>query len=494
MLLMIGVSLYTVRVVLSTLGVIDYGIYNVVGGIVTMFGFLSITMASASQRFFAFELGQKNYEQLKKTFSLTIIIYTILALVIIVLAETVGLWFLNNKMTIPVERMEAARWIYQFSILSFLMTMFAIPYNAAIIAHERMNVYAYVSILEVTLKLIIIYFLVVFPFDKLKLYAVLMTSVTGVITFIYIKYCKRKFEECSFSFHWDKILFKKIVSYSGWNLFGALASLFNNQGVSIILNLFFGPLVNAAQAIAYQVNGAINLFIQNYMVAVRPQIIKYYAADEKMQMLRLVFQSSKLSFLLLYILTMPVLLETNFIFEVWLKEVPEYVVLFTRLVIIAALIDTFSQPLVTVAQATGDIKKYQFLVGGVMLLNLPTSYMLFKFGCASETVFYLSILVSVVCLFLRLKLLEKMVELPVMKYLNNVIIPLLITALFAYIVPFFLSKELDAGFLRLFFVIVASISSSLITAYLIALTKQEKEYIVLYSRKLWTRLRGRKDN
>jgi O-antigen/teichoic acid export membrane protein len=477
MLLMMGVSLYTVRVVLNTLGAVDYGIYNVVGGVVTMFSFLSGTMASASQRFFAFEIGRKNYEQLKKTFSMTMTIYVLIAIVILILAETVGLWFLNAKMTIPAERMEAANWIYQFAIMSFMMTMFAIPYNAAIIAHERMNVYAWVSLIEVALKLGVVYVLVLFSFDKLKLYAVLTFSVASIVALIYQAYCKKKFEECRYSFYWNKPLFKEIVSYSGWNLFGALASVFNNQGVSIILNLFFGPVVNAAQAIASQVNGSINQFVQNFIMAARPQIIKHYAAGEKEQMLKLVFQSSKFSFLLLFILTMPILLETNFLFTLWLKNVPEHVVLFTRLIIVAALIDSLSYPLMAAAQATGKVKRYQSTVGGVMLLNLPISYLFFYFGYPSQTIFYLAIFNSVMCLFLRLLLLRKMIGLPIKFYGKLIIVPLLPTSLISYIIPFIISMEFHESIFRFLMTAVVGLVSSSIIIYGLGLSKNEKQYI-----------------
>lgn len=475
---MMGVSLYTVRVVLSTLGGIDYGLYNVVGGIATMFGFLSNTMAVASQRFFAFELGRKNYEQLKKTFSMTMTIYAMIAVVILILAETVGLWFLNTKMTIPPERMETANWIYQFSILSFMMTMFTIPYNAAIIAHERMNVYAYVSIIEVSLKLLIVYTLVVFSFDKLKLYAVLIFTVTAIVTFIYRTYCRKKFEECRFSFYWNKALFMEIVNYSGWNLFAAVANVFNNQGIAIVLNMFFGPVVNTAQAIANQVNGAIKQFVQNFMIAANPQIIKFYAAGEKEQMLKLVFQSSKFSFLLLFMLTMPVLLETNLIFSIWLKYIPEYVILFTRLIVIAALIDSLSYPLMTIAQATGKIKKYTSIIGSIMLLNLPISYLCLKLGYPSQTVFILAIMSSSICLFSRLILLKRMIDFPIISYTYKVILPLLLVTIVAYVIPFLLTNELTDGIIRFFIVGFIGLIAAIISTYFFGLSQSEKIHIV----------------
>jgi O-antigen/teichoic acid export membrane protein len=374
MLLTMVVSLYTVRVVLNTLGIVDYGIFNVVAGIVTTFSFLSVTLATATQRFFSFELGRNNYEQLKKTFSMTMTIYIMVAIIILVLAETLGLWFLNTKMSIPAERMEAANWIYQFSILSFMMTMFTIPYDAAIIAHERMDVYAYVSMIEVSLKLLIVYLLMIVSMDKLKLYAILILGVTTIITLIYRTYCQKKFDECHYSFYWDSNLFKTIAGYSGWNLFGSLAGVFNDQGINILLNIFFNPVINAARGIAFQISNSINLFVSNFSTAVNPQIIKYYAQNENQKMQTLVFQSSKFSYFLLFIITMPVLLETNLILSLWLKAVPEYVVLFTRLVIITTLIDSLSGPLITSALATGKIKYYQIIIGGFKLFNLPICF------------------------------------------------------------------------------------------------------------------------
>lgn len=487
MMLTMLVSLYTVRVVLNTLGVVDYGIFNVVGGIVVMFSFLGNSMAAASQRYFAFEIGRNNLSQLKKTFSITMTIYAMIAVIILILAETAGLWFLNTQMTIPLERMNAANWVYQFSVLSFIMTLFTIPYNASIIAHERMNVYAFVSIIEVILRLIIIYLLVLFSFDKLKLYAVLTLGVIIIVTCIYCTYCKRKFAECRFSFYWDKSLFKELVNYSGWNLFGALAGVFNDQGINILLNIFFGPVVNAARGIAYQVNGAINQFVQNFMTATRPQIIKYYSSGEKEQMLKLVFQSSKFSFLLLFILSMPVLLETHFIFTIWLKDVPDYVVLFTRLIIITALIDSLSYPLMTASQATGKIKRYQATVGGAMLISLPVSYIFLKFNYPPQIVMYVAIINSLICLLLRLNMLKSMVDLPVMEFFKTIIIPLFTITCVAFVIPFLILNQMHEGILRFLLIGIIGLFVSIISIYFLGLSNNERNYIIQTIRKFITR-------
>jgi len=487
MLLTMGVSLYTVRVVLDTLGTVDYGLYNVVGGVVAMFAFLSGTMASASQRFFAFELGRNNPEQLKKTFSMTMNIYILIGVIILALAETIGLWFLNNKMTIPPERMDAAHWVYQFSILSFMMTMFTIPYNAAIIAHEEMKIYAWVSILEVILRLLIVYLLVVFSFDKLQLYAILVFAITTLITFIYRLYCKRKFEECTYSFYWNQRLFSEIATYSGWNLLGSMASIFKNQGVNIILNLFFDPVVNAARAIAYQLYTRINQFVTNFFTAVNPQLVKYYAAKEKEKMFDLIFKSAKLAFFLLFLITTPIILNTHFILTIWLKEVPPYVVLFTRLVLINALIDSLAMPLITSALATGRIKWYQITVGGTMLLNLPLSYVLLQNGLPAVTPFYVGIAIAIVNLFLRLILLRNMIQLPLKDFINKVILRAVFVSSVVYgIALIYLNYHPETDNLLSFVTtLLAGFVLSLATIYTIGLTQTDRSLITnLVNKKL----------
>ena len=432
MLLSMGISLYTVRVVLNTLGVVDYGIYNVVGGVVTMFSFLSGTMASASQRFFAFELGRRNYEQLKKTFSMTITIYVMIAVIILILAETVGLWFLNTQMTIPAERMGATNWIYQFSILSFMMTMFTVPYNAAIIAHERMNVYAYVSIIEVSLKLLIVYLLVIFSFDKLKLYSVLTFTVTTFVTLIYRTYCKRKFEECRFSFFWEKKLFKEILGFSGWNLFGSLSQISRNQGIDVILNIFFNPAINAAKALALQINNAILNFSNGFYTAVRPQIIKSYAANDNKELQNLVFMSTKFSYFLLFFLAFPFLITPSFILNIWLNKVPEYTPIFIRLIIIDMLIEATSNLVVTLAQAAGKIKLYQLVVGLSKMMIIPMGFLILENYNKPELIFYVMIGITIICNVSRIQIVSKIVAFDVKQYYRNIFSVLVLISLISY--------------------------------------------------------------
>jgi len=471
------VSLYTIRLVLNTLGVVDYGIYNVVGGIVVMFSFLSGTMASASQRFFAFELGRNDILQLKKLFSLTVIIYFIIALIVLLVSETIGLWFLNYKMIIPVERMEAANWIYQFAILSFLVTIITIPYNAAIIAHENMKIFAYVSIIEVSLKLVIVYLLILFSFDKLILYSILLFGTTCIVTFIYRTICKRNYEECVYFFYWNRSLFRTLISYSGWNLFGSVAWVLNSQGINILLNLFFGPVVNASRAIAYQVSSTVFQFVSNFITAVNPQITKYYATNEKDQMMKLVFQSSKLSYFLLFILSMPVLLETNFILTLWLKQIPEYAVLFLRLVVIIALIDSLSFPLMTAAQATGKVKYYQIVVGGMLLFNLPVSYLFLNLGYEPQVTMYISILISSISLFLRLLMLRTMIGLIIKNFFKYVLVAVFSVSVVSYILPLILIFNFNDGFFRFFAVGFSGLITSIGSIYLFGISINERHIL-----------------
>ncbi len=478
MMLTMAVSLFTVRVVLNTLGTVDYGIYNVVGGVVTMFSFLSSTMASASQRFFAFELGKKDFKQLKRTFSMSLLIYIFIAVLILILAETIGLWFLINKMNIPENRMHASMWVYQFSIFSFMMAVFTIPYDAIIIANEKMNVYAYVSIIEVILKLVIVYLLVVFSLDKLILYSILTFTVTTIVTFIYRTYSIRNFKECKFSFYWDKNLYKEIMSYSGWNLFGALAGVLNGQGINIVLNIFFGPVVNAARGVAFQVGNAISRFVQNFMTAANPQITKYYATGEYRQMHKLVFQSSKFSYLLLLIISLPFLLETNYVLTIWLKVVPEYVIVFTRLIIITTLIESLSYSLTASAQATGRIKYFLLIVAGTKLLNLPLSYLFLKLGYLPEIVFYIGIIIALICLLLRLILLKNLTNLNVILYLKTIILPIILVTCISFFIPYFILIKLESGIIRLISITSISLLTSILSSYRIAFSKQDREYFI----------------
>ena len=453
------VSLYTVRVVLNTLGAEDYGIYNVVAGVVTMFSFLSGAMATASQRYFAFEMGKGNEEGLQKIFSVTMTIYMLLALIIMLLAETVGLWFVNTKLVIPTARMMAARWIYQFAILSFMVTLLTTPYMASIIAHENMNVYAYVSIVEAALKLGIVFVLQALPYDKLIVYGGLLLIVACINTGLYRGYCKKHYSECRFRLVWDKIFFKEMVSYSGWNLFGAVAGVLKNQGINILLNIFFGPLVNAARGIASQVNGAVVSFSHNFSAAMQPQIIKNYASENYKETMQLVFRGCKGTFFLMYLFSLPLMIEMPYVLRLWLKEPPEMAVLFTRLALLDALIDSISYPIMTLAQATGKIKLYQGVVGGILLLNLPISYCALILGAPAYTVMVVAVIVTFVAFISRLFIVKFLTHFSVKSFFSKVVIPITVVALLASVFPVVVNQILNLGFIRLVFTTVVSSTS-----------------------------------
>ena len=477
-----AISLYTVRIVLSTLGVVDYGINNVVGSVVTMFAFLSSTMASASQRFFAFEIGQENQDKLKKIFSVSISIYALISIVIFLLAETIGLWFLNNHVNLPPARIEAANWIYQFSIFSFMLTMFTIPYNALIMAHEKMSFYAYVSIVEVTLKLLIVYVLVITDYDKLKLYSVLTFLITIVVTIVYISYCVRRFKESKFVFYWDSKLFHEIAGYSGWSLFGAITAVLNNQGLNIILNVFFGPVINAARGIAYQVNSAISSFVNNLYNAVNPQIIKSYAEKDLHRQNQLVMYSTKIGYTLLFILSLPVMIKTEYILNLWLgNKIDAHMIIFTRLVLIFSLINVFEGPISQSVRATGKIKRYQIYVGVLTLSILPISYIMLRFGASPESPFYIMIGIYVIAMFVRLNILNSLINFPVKFYLTDVFFRLIYVSVAASSIPLFINFIFkDDNFLAFASVTVSSSLSILLIFYFTMLKSNERQVILNY--------------
>ncbi len=510
------VSLYTVRVVLNVLGAEDYGIYNVVAGVVTMFGFLSGAMATASQRFFSFEMGKKEKKAdsdvesvettanpgLSRIFSVTLTIYALLALCIVVLAETVGLWFVFEKLVIPSERLFAAKCVYQCAVASFLFTIMTTPYMSAIIAHENMNVYAYVSIVEAVLKLVIVFVLQLpdkfavrhsglvsksfdggmlnqvqsdgFFVDKLILYGILLLCVSAVNTSLYRFYCKKHYAECRFSFLWDKSLFKEMTIYVGWNMFGSAVGVFKNQIINILLNQFFGAVVNAARAIASQVNAAVVSFSANFSTAIRPQIIKSYAAKEKEDCTKLVLRGCRMTFFLMFIFTLPLELEMPFVLKVWLKNPPENAVLFARLVLIDALIDSVSYPVMTLAQATGKIKLYQSVVGGILLLNFPVSFVCLKFGGPAYSVLVVAIFIALVAFAARLLIVRQLTEFSIRLFLKDVFLRVVVVALLSAVVPFAAEIFLKNEILRFFAVVILSVLFTAVFVLFVGMNRGER--------------------
>ncbi|MDD4853264.1 MAG: hypothetical protein PHW70_08960 [Acinetobacter towneri] len=477
MLLTMAVALYTSRVILQTLGVEDFGIYNVVAGFVMMLGFLNSAMSSATQRFLAFELGKSGEKDVRGIFSMSLNIHVLIAVFVLVLGETVGLWFVTTQMTIPADRMLAAEWVFHFSMLSFVVTIISVPYNALIIAHERMSVFAWVSIIDVMLKLLIVFMLSWFGVDKLILYAVLSLAVVFIIFIVYRSYCKSRFVESRFRLYWDKQLFNIMLSYTGWNLWGNMAAVMSGQGVNILLNIFFGPSVNAARAIAMQVSGALNSFVQNLQVAINPQIIKSYAAQNMAYMHQLVCYGAKYNFFVLLLLSLPVLNNIELILPVWLGVVPESTAIFAKLIICSILIDSLSPPLMTAAQAAGRIKLYQFIIGGILLLNVPASYFILKRGGEPHTVFYVAIGLSLIALLFRIYLISYLVEMKKRRYILDSIVPVMSVAILVFAINSFIKIDFFSSLMNFILSVLASGILVLMAILIVGLKRNERIFL-----------------
>lgn len=478
MFIIMGVFLYTSRIILDVLGVEDFGIYNVVGGVVALLSFFNNAMTASTQRFLTFELGRNDFVRLKRVFSMAINIHILLAIVIAILAETIGLWFLNTKLNIPDDRMIAAIWVYHFSILTLIISVIRIPYNAMIIAHEKMSFFAWASILEVTLKLVIVYMLVIMSMDKLQLYGILTFGVTFAVTLLYYIYCKRKYEESNYAYNWDIGLFKSLLSFTGWSLFGNMAYVDYLQGLNMLLNIFFGPAVNAARGIAFQVNSAVISFVGNYQTAASPQITKYYAAGDKQSMIKLIMQSSRFSYYLLFIVALPILLGTEIILKTWLTVVPDFTVIFCQLVIINTLIDCLSGTIIPAVQATGKIKMYQITVGIILLFNIPLSYLFLKMGFLPQVTMWISIVLSILALFSRLFIVKKLLKFPISLYIKEVIIKALLITAVSSILPYYLGRYLNEGYIRFFIISFLALLSTVSSIYFIGLKSSEKDMVL----------------
>ena len=488
MILTMGVSLYTSRVVLEVLGVEDFGIYSVVGSVVVMFGFLNYAMSTATQRFFSFELGRKNIDQLKKVFSLSVSIHAIIAIFIFLLAETIGLWFLNARLAIPLERMETANWVYQFSVFTFMVNVMAVPYNAAIISHERMNIYAYVSILEVILRLAIVFLLQCFEFDKLQLYAIFVFIVSLIIRVVYQIYCKRKFEECTYRFVWDKDLFIKMTSFSGWSLFGQLSRMGVNQGIDFALNIYFGVIINAATGVANQVLNAVRNLVNNFQTAFNPQITQSYAAKNQLYLNNLVNTSAKFSFLLLYIFSIPVILNADFILSIWLVQVPQYAAEFCKIMIIYTLIESLTTPLWILVHATGNIGKYQVVISSIYSLELLVSLLFLYWGYGPQIVYLVRIFINCFSLLARLLYANKLADLPIKPYLVQVLGRLFIVVLLSLPLPLYIASCSNT----LFSFLVSSAIFVILTlsfSYFWGLSQKERAVVSGYVGTIFNKLR-----
>lgn len=480
MILVMCATLYTTRIVLKNLGVEDYGIYNVVAGIVSMFAFLNSSMAGATQRFMSFELGINDEKRINMVFCQSVIIHFLIAIIILILAETIGLWFVYNKLTIPDNRFVAAIWVYQIAILSFLFQVINVPYHASIIAHEKMNIYAWVSILDVALKLGIAYAISVTPYDALISYSILIL-LTNVVMFLFYKiYCNSHFKECRFHFRIDKVKFREMFSFAGWNIVGNMANAFRMQGSNILLNLFFGPAVNAARGVAQQVDGAVAHFVTNFQTASNPQIVKTYALKEYDKSVRLVCQCSKFSFFLMILIGFPIFFQADYILSVWLTEVPPYTIIFVRLILLNGILDSLSRAIIVYIKAIGNIKWYMIIQGGFYLLTLPVIYVFLKLGYSPVSSMLIILVFTFLGTFLRLFVVNRIDgSFSVKKYFKMVLWPAFLVGSISYAFCTIFSHFFST--LSIFQLITNSIVMLLFTTvplWLLGIEKSEKSYII----------------
>jgi O-antigen/teichoic acid export membrane protein len=478
MLITMMAGLYTSRVVLNTLGVEDFGIYGIVGGIVVLFSFLNNSMTGATQRFLSFEIGKNNFERLKKVFNASINVHLLIVLIIFVLAETAGLWFLNTQLNLPPNKMNVANWVYQFSVITFLISVIQVPYNAIIIAHEKMSFYAYLGIIDVILKLGIVIMLSYIGYNKLKLYAVFICFVSIIIFSSHFVYCIRKFHSVRYIFIRDKILYKELLSFSGWNTLGAISNIGKTQGINILINIFCGVTVNATVAISNQVINALNSFVNNFQTAFNPQIVKTFAANEKIRLYNLIFRTAKYSYFLLFILSLPILLNTQYVLHLWLGTVPYYTVEFCQLTIIYMLIESISGPLWMSQQAIGKIRNYQIIISFVLLMNIPVAYLLLKYSFAPYLVLVGNIGLGIIALGIRILFLKKQIGLSVRMFFGQVIFKIIIVSVISFVASYFVNSLFDSNiFLTLVFSIICIVLLSLCVIYLLGINNIEKLFI-----------------
>lgn len=478
MLFQLGIALYTSRAVLNALGVIDFGIYNVVGGIIVIFSFLNNAMASSTQRFLVYHLGTNDSRKLKQIFSSAIIIHFVMAVVVVGLAEIMGLWFLQAKMIIPMERLEVAKWVFHLSVISSAITILSVPYNAAIIANERMGAFAAISIIETLLKLCVAIFISFCNGDRLLWYAGLLLGVSVIVRTIYGVYCSKSFPEAKLIFpRNNKLLYKEMTSFAGWSLVGNLSVVGYTQGINLLLNIFFGPAINAARGIAVQVQNAVYGFVRSFQTAVNPQITKSYAIGDLKSMHLLIYRSSKLSFYLTLMLSLPIIIETPYVLSLWLNIVPDYTVAFCRLTFISCMIESISNPFMIGASATGKIKKYHLIIGSILLLIVPVSYIFLKLGFEPIIVYIIDILIQFIAQIIRLFLCRHLFSLNILFYIKDVISRIVGVAVLSVVFSLLIdSLFIEINFINAIVVAFFSFISVCVVSYVIGLTKSERTF------------------
>lgn len=471
------IGLYTSRVVLNVLGVNDYGVYNVVGGVVAMFSLFTNSLSAAISRFFAFALGKQDESKLNSVFSTSVSIQLIMAIAIIIIAEVLGFFFLD-KLNIPFERFDAARWVFHFAVLSFAINLISVPYNAAIIAHEKMTAFAYISILEAVLRLAIAFSLSISPYDKLITYAILFALVAMIIRIIYGIYCRKNFSECHYNFSFDKKMLKEMSGFAGWNFFGSGAYLFNTQGVNIVTNIFFGVAINAARGISNQVEGVVKQFVTSFTTAINPQIIKSYAAGNLDYMHSLVCRGAKFSYLLMLIFVVPLMFEAETVLSLWLKNFPPEAPLFLKLSLVGTMFDMLGNSTAHAAWATGNIKRYYIIVSSVGCLVFPFSWICFALGCDAYFSYIVFALIYFILIFVKIFVIRNLVSFSVQMFFKDVLLKILPVTIFSFAIPLVIYLQFDQSILRLFIISCTSILSVICSSFFLGLSKNERNTIL----------------
>lgn len=481
------VTLYTSRVILQNLGVEDFGIYNVVGGVIAMFSFINDAMTTSTQRFITFALGKNDVKHLKSVFSTSFQIHVIIALVIIILGETIGLWFLMNKLVIPENRMTAAIVVYQCTVFSAVVSILCVPFNADIVAHERMSAFAYISIVEVFAKLGIVYVLSCNPWDRLIVYGVLLMAVQLIISIIYVCYCNSRFLESKPKFSLDYSLLKEMSGFAGWSCFGNFAVILYSQGLNMMLNMFFGPVVNAARGIALQVQGSVQKLVGSFQMALNPQITKNYASGQLNELYVLIYRSARFSFFVMFMIGLIIIIECRYILQLWLGDVPQNTVVFSQLMIITSLLYTIVNPCAVANQATGKVKLYQIVVGITLLFILPISYIFLYLDFPAYSVFLVHFLMECIAQIERMFLLKKNISMSIIAFCKSVYIPILTVTIISLPFPLYFHFYLNEGVLRLFTVSFFSLLSVGASSLFFGMSKNERTYIyniILSKRKI----------
>lgn len=478
MLFTLALGLYTGRLVIDKLGIVDYGIYAVVGGVMGSMFFVVSSLRSTTQRFIIYGLGEHDTQKLKKTFGNIMTVHLALAAIMVLLGETIGLWWVCNKLVVPEGRLTATIWAYQFSIASVVFEIISAPYNMVIVAHERMNVYAYLSILDALLKLGIVFLITYAPFDRLVFYAFLLMLVGLFDRVIYGIYCNRNFAEVRGGLCWNGKQFKEIFNYASWMAMGNVAFSLADQGFNLLLNLFYGPVVNAARGIAVMIQGIVLSFGDNIQLAVKPQIIKTYAEGESDKMKRLVLSSSKMVFFLIFTLGLPVMLEIDQFLSWWLVEVPKWTSQFTIIVVLITCVVTVRGPLYQAVSATGEMRNFQIANSMIMITFLPITYVTLRFKLFAPTVPFLILLGFNIANFVITSIVAlRQVGLSYKQYLKGVILPMFLVGCLAPVMPIFLKQYLAPGIMSFMIVCSVAVVMVLLTAYWVGCTNSERQFI-----------------